>query len=546
VGAILAAAAGLALSAQAGAGQNGANLPDGTTAGIHKIKHVVIVMQENRSFDSYFGTYPGADGIPMRNGVPTVCVPDPARHRCVRPYHDESPLNGGGPHNLAAARLDLAQGKMNGFIAAAEQAQQNCSPSKENPNCTFGLTPDVLGYHTAHDIPNYWAYAHQFALQDHMFEAVDSWSLPDHLFLVSGWSAKCTVKDDPMSCKPAPDRPAHPPITPGSGPAPDYAWTDLTYLLHRYHVSWRYYVAKGFEPDCNESQMSCAPVPQNSTTPSIWNPLPYFDTVKQDKQLAEIQPLHAFAAAASNGTLPAISWIVPTQQVSDHPPALLPSGQSYVTGLVNAVMQSKDWNSTAIFLCWDDWGGFYDHVKPPKVDGQGYGFRVPALVISPYAKQGYVDHQVLSQDAYLKFIEDDFLHGARIDPSTDGRRDSRPDVRENARILGNLAKDFNFHQQPRAPFMLPKHQTTIPGRYAGGIVTSVDGASFRLKLTVGAGFKSLIGSTITISLTPRTAIYVGGASAALGAMHKGDAITLMLVPRTGGTYVTSLIDDAKH
>ena len=103
-----------------------------------------------------------------------------------------------------------------------------------------------------------------------------------------------------------------------------------------------------------------------------------------------------------------------------------------MTRLVNAVMRSPDWSSTAIFLAWDDWGGFYDHVDPPKVDGAGYGLRVPGIVISPYARRGYVDHQMLSFDAYAKFIEDDFLGGQRLDPKTDGRPDPRPDVRENA------------------------------------------------------------------------------------------------------------------
>jgi phospholipase C len=125
-----------------------------------------------------------------------------------------------------------------------------------------------------------------------------------------------------------------------------------------------------------------------------------------------------------------------------------------VTKLVNAVMRSPDWRSSAIFLAWDDWGGFYDHVRPPVVDAQGYGLRVPALVISPYARRGYIDHQTLSFDAYLKFIEDDFLHGARIDPKTDGRPDRRPDVRESESILGNLANDFDFTQSPRAPLLL--------------------------------------------------------------------------------------------
>jgi phospholipase C len=128
-----------------------------------------------------------------------------------------------------------------------------------------------------------------------------------------------------------------------------------------------------------------------------------------------------------------------------------------VTGVVDAIMRSPDWSSTAIFLAWDDWGGFYDHVRPPKVDANGYGLRVPGLVISPYAKRGYVDHQVLSFDAYLKFIEDDFLHGRRLDPRTDGRPDPRPDVRERAKVLGDLRRDFDFSQSPRRPLLLPLH-----------------------------------------------------------------------------------------
>ena len=120
-------------------------------------------------------------------------------------------------------------------------------------------------------------------------------------------------------------------------------------------------------------------------------------------------------------------------------------------------MKSPDWSSTAIFLTWDDWGGFYDHVVPPEVDGQGYGLRVPALVISPYARHGYIDHQMLTFDAYLKFIEDDFLARQRIDPRTDGRPDPRPTSARDAPILGNLSNDFNFDQQPTKPQLLPLH-----------------------------------------------------------------------------------------
>src|SRR3989442_4219974 len=118
-------------------------------------------------------------------------------------------------------------------------------------------------------------------------------------------------------------------------------------------------------------------------------------------------------------------------------------------------MRSPNWKSSAIFLACDDGGGFYDHVRPPKIDANGYGLRVPALMISPYARRGYIDHQTLSFDAYLKFIEDDFLAGERLDPKTDGRPDPRPTVRERAQILGDLSKDFDFSQQPRKPLVLP-------------------------------------------------------------------------------------------
>jgi phospholipase C len=131
-----------------------------------------------------------------------------------------------------------------------------------------------------------------------------------------------------------------------------------------------------------------------------------------------------------------------------------------VTGLVNTIMESPDWDSTAIFVAWDDWGGLYDNVPPPHVDRNGYGLRVPAFMISPYAKQGYIDHQTLSFDAYDKFIEDDFLGGQRVDPQTDGRPDPRPDVRENAPQLGDLMNEFDFTQQPLPPMILPVHPKT--------------------------------------------------------------------------------------
>ena len=436
--------------------------PRGLT-GIHKIRHVVIIMQENRSFDSYFGTYPGADGIPGLAGHPgTVpCVPNPATGGCARPFHDRQDRSLGGPHSFAAAQADINGGKMDGFVAEQEKGMAGCAETF-NPACgNGGGTPDVMGYHDGSDIPNYWAYAHDFVLQDHMFQSDASWSLPSHLYLVSEWSAYCSLKGDPESCRSAPEDPGYPPDfarrlgDPVPTP-PNYAWTDLTYLMHKFGVSWGYYVFKGSEPDCeNSADIACAQVGQSAKTPGIWNPLPYFSTVQQDNELGNIKSISNFYADATAGTLPAVSWVTPNGAVSEHPPGLITTGQSYVTRLINAIMRGPEWSSTAIFLTWDDWGGFYDHVAPPRVDEQGYGLRVPALVISPYARPGFVDHQTLSFDAYVKFIEDDFLAGQRLDPQTDGRPDPRPDVRENAAQLGDLTKDFDFAQAPLTPQILP-------------------------------------------------------------------------------------------
>jgi phospholipase C len=464
----------LGLVVAAACGSSGSGHSPVASSGIHKIQHVIVIMQENRSFDDYFGTYPGADGIPMAHGIPTVCVPDPAHGGCVRPYPDHSDVNSGGPHGAPQSRADVNHGKMDGFVKMSEQAQNNCA-DPTNPDCSATKTVDVMGYHTQSDIPNYWKYAHDFVLQDHMFEPTASWSLPEHLFQVSEWSANCTQHNNPASCvnanMPTPSPPKENARNLGNPKfaeklrkqkhAPIYAWTDLTYLLHQHHVSWGYYVVAGTEPDCaNGAALDCPPVNQNDKSPGIWNPLPFFDTVRNNDQLGNIQPVNNFYKAATNGTLPAVSWVIPSGNVSEHPPKPISSGVAYVTSLVNAVMRSPQWASTAIFLAWDDWGGFYDHVVPPTVDHNGYGLRVPGIVISPYAKHGYIDHQTLSFDAYNKFIEDDFLNGQRLDPATDGRPDPRPDVRENAAILGDLTNDFDFTQPPQKTLILPTHPHT--------------------------------------------------------------------------------------
>ena len=438
------------------------SIPVDPAAGIDNINHVIFIVQENRSFDDYFGTFPGADGIPMRNGVPAVCVPDP-NGPCARPYHDTDLYDWGGPHGLKAVPVDLNGGKMDGFVKALRvvgDSRGDCTRSPQTPSCLFKSgpqgQPDVMGYHTAHEIPNYWAYARHYTLEDHMFAPVDSWTLPSHLFLVSGWSASCSDPKDAMSCRSDNRSPGHPQAAPPghswrpgmAGPRP-YVWGDITWLMYQKGIDWAYFVGPGscIAPPC-EGLLGPATNP-------IQNPLPGFTSVAATGQLDNIRPNAEFFRAAADGKLPQVSWIMPTMNNSEHPPHNIAPGQAWVTKLVNAVMDGPrdQWMHTAIFITWDDWGGFYDNVLPPVVDENGWGFRVPGLMISPWARQG-ISHQDLSFDAYLKLIEDRFLSSDRIDPKVDGWPDARPTVRENVAILGDLAKDFDFTQEPIPPLIL--------------------------------------------------------------------------------------------
>jgi phospholipase C len=415
------------------------------TGDIHTIQHVIIIMQENRTFDNYFGTYPGANGLPTDgHGNFTVYNYDPTTGQNQYPFHDTADGNIGGPHAQPNSIADIDNGKMDNFIRQV-RADHDFN----------GTTPDVMGYHDYHEIPNYWTYAENFDLQDAMFAPAQSYSLGTHMYLVSAWNAICTDPNNPYSCTNSLSPPP-PPLT----PQPQYAWTDLTYLLHQHNVSWAYYSQQGgFQPD-----------PDEAPSLTLWTPLNYFTDVYNDNQQSNLQDDSQYFQAAAAGTLPSVSWVLPNFQDSEHPnpgmTSLLSDGQAWTTSVINAAMQGPEWNSTAIFLTWDEWGGFYDHVVPPTVDGNGYGIRVPGLTISPWVKPGVIDHQTLSFDAYLKFIEDDFLGGQRLDPTTDGRPDPRPDVRENKPLLGDLTQEFDFNQKPLAPLILPERPnspTAIPG-----------------------------------------------------------------------------------
>jgi phospholipase C len=442
--------------------------PQAALTGFDNIQHLIFIVQENRSFDQYFGTFPGADGIPTNaKGTFSVCVPDPKLGTCARPYHDSSLIDDGGPHAKPHSDIDVDGGKMDGFIRAAMTGPVGCAETRAPADCRGrdGLgpqdQPDVMGYHDAREIPNYWAYAEHYNLQDHLYGATDSWTLPAHLFLVSAWAAHCRDPNDPMSCTSDLKQEdvvsrqhggAHPKI---------YGWTDITQLLYEHHVSWAYYPGG--------SLCSAQPCPEDGPTVAQ-NPLPSFTTVHDNGQLDNVKTHDDFVNSLRDGTLPTVSWITPGGGgISEHPGTGEPlsMGQTYVTKLVNAVMRSDYWSTSAIFITWDDWGGFYDHEVPPRVDENGYGLRVPGILISPWVKQG-IDSQTLTFDAYLKLIEDLYLGGERLDPATLQRPDSRPTVREDVSILGDYRKLFDFKQDPLAPLILDPHPDPGPASKPGG------------------------------------------------------------------------------
>jgi phospholipase C len=424
--------------------------------GIAKLDHLIFIVQENRSFDHYFGTFPGADGLP-RDGAGgfDVCVPNQFLGGCSRPYRSTSQRFVAGPHDDVASDVDVNDGAMDGFIRVLNTRQTNCwaVPSGQGCDRITGPDgqPDVMSYVDDQMIPNYWTYAREFVLEDRMFAPTDSYTLPAHLFLMSGWSAVCADPQDVQTCTSHIGLELEEQIW-RYGEDPIYGWTDITRLLDAGDVTWGFYVGGGtcwLDPPC-------PPDPRPYTT-STRNVVPGFVASQATDLTDNILAYRRFLRAAASGDLPAVSWIMPAAGNGEHPAnraSTIRKGQAHVTEMINAVMRGPDWESSAVFLTWDDWGGFYDHVVPPVVDVNGYGLRVPGLVISPYAKRGFIDHQTLSFDAYLKFIEDRFLSGERLPGKP---AEPRPTVREDLAILGDLRRSFDFTQDPRPPLILDTH-----------------------------------------------------------------------------------------
>jgi phospholipase C len=268
---------------------------------------------------------------------------------------------------------------------------------------------NTLSYYDWHEIPNYWEYARRFTLCDNFFSALAGPSEPNHLYTVAAQSGGLVNNPPPSLAR-----------QPGV-----YTFPTLAELLERSRVSWNYYDEK-----------------PNPHQHSLWNPMPGFRQFQENPRLmAHLVSLSQFYTDVRDGHLPEVSWIVPTAPDSEHPPADSARGMWHVTGLVNAVMQSRYWNDTAIIVTWDDYGGFYDHVPPPQVDRYGFGPRVPALVISAYSRPGFICHTHFDFTSPLKLIE---------------RRFGLPPLTGRDRAANDMLDCFDFRQGPLPPDVITK------------------------------------------------------------------------------------------
>ncbi len=346
--------------------------------GLDKVKHIIWIIQENRSFDNYFGTYPGADGFP-----PDTCSPElPGSKRCVAPFHmpkDMPPCD--LAHRWVIAHADYDHGAMDGFVWAEG-------------------TPYTMGYYDQRDIPNYWAYARHYTLADRFFSSLMGASGPNHLYTVAAQSGG--VINNIFSIREVEE------VLDSPG---GYSFSTMVSLFTKANISWKYYVetqrvnAPRTARDAigKKRNYLADPNPQHY---SLWNPLPAFKAIRDNPaEMAHLVSLNEYFSDLKQGTLPEVSWIIPMGVDSEHPPAFPVTGMWYVTRLLNALMLSSFWKDSVVFLTWDDYGGFYDHVPPPLVDAFGYGPRVPTLVISPFAKPGYIAHHTYDFTSMLKFIE---------------------------------------------------------------------------------------------------------------------------------------------
>ncbi|MEM2685936.1 MAG: alkaline phosphatase family protein [Candidatus Bathyarchaeia archaeon] len=360
------------------------------------IRHVIVVMQEDRTFDHYFGTYPGANGIPEDFKMPIN--PFDPNSSYVSPFKLNVTRTPPLVKGVSVARVAYNNGSMNGFIYAQNQVGANGT-----------LT---MGYYDYTTIPMYWNLAREYVLCDSWFASSLGASLPNHLYLYAAQTGGYT-----------------------SIPEEGLNLFTIFDLLESNGVSWKVYVAK-YDPNINytnpEAQLQMIP----KGAQLLWTPLLAIPRFVHNSTLnSKIADISQYYVDLKGDDFPQVVFITPSG-LSEHAPTDIHLGQFFVLDLINALMRSKYWYSSVLILVWDEWGGWFDHVPPPQVYEDGLGFRVPAIIISPYAKRGYIDSTVYDHTSILKFIEWLF----DLPPLTE--RDSK---------ANNILNAFDFSQPPRPP-----------------------------------------------------------------------------------------------
>ena len=422
-------------AASCAGGSTGAGTPPQRSApssrsgsgGSNLIQHVVLVIQENRSLDDFFATFPGADGATQ--GL--MKTPSGDQYVQLRKADLSEPCDFG--HSWLTYRRDWDKGKMDAFNLEGGGGR-----------CSGKAGTAVYQYVDPTQIAPYWSIAQQYVLADQLFATQGSGSFTAHQDLIAGGTmidAKQTksVVDFPSAKPWGCDAPAgtvtsllvangtkKPLRQYDKGPFPCFTYATLRDLLDAKTVTWKYYSPR--EP---------------GGTGSLWNAFDAIQAVREGPEwTTNIAEPKQFFTDVSGGTLPSVSWIVPDSANSDHPGNGSDTGPSWVASIVNAVGESSYWDSTAVVVVWDDWGGFYDNAPPPFMDQWGgLGFREAMLVVSPYAREGassqpgYISHTQYEFGSILRFIEDTWGLG-RLG-TTDTRATSIVDC-------------FDFTQQPRS------------------------------------------------------------------------------------------------
>lgn len=401
-----------------------------TSGPANPIQHIVILVKENRSFDNYFGTFPGADGartgrVSSGEVVPLIHTPD----------HTLLDID----HQGLAAQTAVNNGLMDGFdrLNGAIQDGRDIALSQVQQS----------------DIPNYWKYAQTFTLDDHFFSTVNGPSFPNHLVTVAA-SSNNTV-DNPVlntyhswGCdagKYTKVAQASPLTGARHFISPCFDIQTLPDLLQKAGVSWKYYA------------------PGQYQSGYIWSALNSIKHIRESSLWkTNVVPVGDFSKDVKAGTLPQVSWLVMNEGVSEHAPHSICAGENWTVRELNELMQSPLWDSSAVFLTWDDFGGFYDHVAPPRLNYVAYGPRVPTMVISPYARPHLVDHHMYDFASILRYIEDRF---------------GLPRLSDYDRRAASIGADLDPKQKPLPPLPLSE-RACPPGAYLTttplqGRVTSV-------------------------------------------------------------------------